>query len=377
MKKRILFIAGHEFLHDPKNGGQKGSLKNYRMIQKVFGVDNVFLCMFSNYEYNNLNDNEKIFPTHKNDGELFINTLMLRNVCSRKVMRQVLEYIEGLRVDYIFADSSTIGYLISKLKVKTPVMFFFHNIERNYAWNKYKHEGKKYIVAYWSYSMNEKIAVQKADIILMLNKRDEDELFRLYGKKADYIIPVTFEDQLDQRRIQKNNNEKTVLLFVGALFGANYEGIKWFVDNVMPHLPSEQYILKIVGKNFETKRKELSRDNVEVIGTADDLSSYYYEANLVVLPIFYGDGMKVKTAEALMYGKEIFASDEALTGYEVENVDGIYRCNTVSEFVNSISEASSELTDLKFNENVYALFREKYDTQVATEKFRKFVAESL
>ena len=377
MAKRILFIAGHEFLYDPKNGGQKGSLKNYRMIQDVFGSENVFLCIFSNYKYNNLSDNEKVFPTHKNDVEMLVNTLMLRNVCSQKVMHQVLEYIENLKIDYIFADSSTIGYLISKLKNKIPIMFFFHNIERNYAWNKFKHEGKKYIVAYWSYMVNEKIAVQKANIVIMLNKRDEDELIRLYGRKADFLLPVTFENQLDLTRIQKNNGGKINLLFVGALFGANYEGIKWFINNVMPQLSSEQYMLKIVGKNFETKSKELSRNNVEVIGTTEDLSSYYYEADLVVLPIFYGDGMKVKTAEALMYGKEILASDEALMGYEVENVKGIYRCNTANEFITFIRKAGTQSNVIKFNKNVYALFRKKYDTQVVTEKFRSFVAERL
>ena len=35
----------------------------------------------------------------------------------------------------------------------------------------------------------------------------------------------------------------------------------------------------------------------------DDLAPYYKKAAAVIMPIFMGGGMKVKTAEALMNGK--------------------------------------------------------------------------
>lgn len=80
----------------------------------------------------------------------------------------------------------------------------------------------------------------------------------------------------------------------------------------MPQLP--ECVLEIVGKGFEELKNQLTRSNVKVIGGVDSLEPYYENAAAVVMPILYGDGMKVKTAEAMMYGKVIFASEEALEG---------------------------------------------------------------
>lgn len=170
---KVLFIAGHEFLYNPQNGGQKCSLRNYELLKQILGNQNVHLCMFSNYSYTQLNSNEMIFPTQKNNVELFFNTLTGRNVCDHKTIKKVKRYICDLDIDAIFADSSTIGYLIKTIRCNVPIISFFHNIEANYAWNKYKHEGKKYIVAYWSYLHNEKCMVRLGDRIILLNKRDE------------------------------------------------------------------------------------------------------------------------------------------------------------------------------------------------------------
>lgn len=370
---KVLFIAGHEFLYNPQNGGQKCSLRNYELLKQILGNQNVYLCMFSNYSYTKLNSNEMIFPTQKNNVELLFNTLTGRNVCDHKTIKKVKRYICDLDIDAIFADSSTIGYLIKTIRCNVPIISFFHNIEANYAWNKYKHEGKKYIVAYWSYFHNEKYMVRLADRIILLNKRDEKELRRLYGRNADFFLPISFTDTFDEKKIRTQPNQRFELLFVGSLFQPNLEGLKWFIDEVMPRLDKEKYTLKIIGKNLETKRRELEHENVEVIGTVDNLDEYYFMADAVVIPIFYGDGMKVKTAEAMMYGKMIFATDEALEGYDVDNVEGIYRCNDAEEFVDQLKSTKFK----RFNETVRSIFKNKYDTAVVCKDFRGFLMRFL
>ena len=373
--KKILFIAGHEFLYNPQNGGQKCSLRNYRILQKIFGNENVYLCMFSNYQYDNLSDNEKIFPTHKNNIELLVNTLFKRNVCDKKTFYEVKKYVQGLDIDCVFVDSSTIGYIVSKLELNVPIMCFFHNIEKNYAWNKYKHEGKKYIIAYWSYFYNEKCAVEFSDRIILLNKRDENELQRIYGRIADCFLPISFDDEFDEDSIRTMSNEKVELLFVGSLFRPNIEGLEWFIDEVMSKLDKNKFQLKVVGKNLESKRRELERKNVYIIGTVDKLSEYYYAADAVVIPIFYGDGMKVKTAEAMMYGKKILATEEALEGYIYQNVNGITRCDSADLFIKEIKEM--QVDNSSFVESVRKNFLENYNTDKITQKFEVFLKDYI
>lgn len=366
---KILFITGHEFTDKPQNGGQTCSLRNYEILRQIYGDENVYLCMFTNRKSINITMNAILFPTHKNNMEMFMNTIMCRNVCSRITVRAVKKYVLKMQVDICFVDSSTIGNLIYNFKLKIPIVFFFHNIEKNYAWNKFRHEGFKYIVAYYSYYRNEKKAVEIADKIILLNERDEKELQKNYRRKADYFLPISFKDVFDKARINDAKTDQKVLLFVGSLFQPNVEGIRWFVDNVMSKLEKEPFILKIVGKNLEKMKDELTRKNVQVVGTVGNLSEYYYLADAVVIPIFYGDGMKVKTGEAMMYGKIIFATDEALEGYEIDDIEGVHRCNNSNMFVNELRETKL----IKFNDSVRNLFKTKYDTESLKRDFEAFI----
>lgn len=127
---KILFIAGHEFLYNPQNGGQQCSLRNYNLLRSIFGDKNVYLCMFSNYKYEHLFENEKIFPTQKNKIQLLLNTMSGRNVCSRKIKKEVINYINYLKVDIIFCDSSTIGSFLKNIGRDAVRIVFFHNIEK-------------------------------------------------------------------------------------------------------------------------------------------------------------------------------------------------------------------------------------------------------
>jgi hypothetical protein len=56
----------------------------------------------------------------------------------------------------------------------------------------------------------------------------------------------------------------------------------------------------------------------------------------MILPVFAGSGMKIKTCESLMYGKNILGSDESFEGYQIdpERIGGL--CNTAEEYIDRI-----------------------------------------
>ena len=76
--------------------------------------------------------------------------------------------------------------------------------------------------------------------------------------------------------------------------------------------------------------------DIEVVSDAPDLRPYFEEADFMILPVFAGSGMKIKTCESLMYGKNILASDESFEGYHLdfERVGGL--CNTPQEYIDRI-----------------------------------------
>ena len=256
---------------------------------------------------------------------------------------------------------------------RSKTIVFYHNIEGDYAWNKVRKEGIYFLPSYLASKYNDKCAT-KANGVVCLNERDSNRLYELYGRKSDFLMPVSFDDLFEQDKIMDKYQRK--ILFVGSLFPPNQMSLEWFIQEVVPKLKNIQ--LSIVGKNFEKKKSEYEMNmNVHVIGSVQDLAPYYYRYAAVVLPIKYGAGMKVKTAEAMMYGRRIFATDEALEGYDIEGISGITRCNSSDEFANAINNYFDNEVIKSYESEVRKRFLEKYETSCLVDNFKIFLNRLL
>lgn len=334
---KVLHIMDQDIINGVPNGGQQVAKKNHSILKKIFGEKNTYLLMFTKNICSESNDRVFTLPVVTNSFENFLISFLGYRRFSPVNKSKIKTILDTVNPDIIFMDSSELGKITKWIKKDIKCIVHFHNIEFDYVWkNKIKRKRFYGFPILFATYFNERLSVKRADKIICLNERDNKRLEKIYKYKADLILPVSFEDKFKAEVIHRKMDERK-LLFIGSNFPPNYHGIKWFVQNVMPKL--SDFELLIVGKGFENKREELETTNVKVIGTVDNLEEYYYSYCSVVMPILYGDGMKVKTAEAMMYGMNIFATSEALEGYCVENIDGIYRCENEEDFVKSIKNA--------------------------------------
>lgn len=370
--KKVLFITPTDMYDQFGNGGVKGSQKNYKLVESYFGKENTYLCTFPrNTDVTPPKDAITIKRTQSTLGQL-VAALFGCKIYFPWQEKEIVKLIERLNIDLLFIDSSVLGRL-ARLKGNYKKIVFYHNIEADYAWNKVKNEGIRFLPSFWASRYNDKSGI-KADVVMCLNQRDSRRLKELYNRAADFFLPVTFTDRFDESRTILNY--KREILFLGSLFAPNQISIEWFIKEVMPKL--DNIVLNIVGKDFE-KMKEVyeKNENVHVIGSVQALDEYYYQHAVVVLPIQCGAGMKVKTAEAMMYGRRIFASDEALEGYDVEGVKGITRCNSADEYITAINNYFQREERLSYQLDVRKLFMEKYETGCLGKRFKRFMDELM
>ena len=151
------------------------------------------------------------------------------------------------------------------------------------------------------------------------------------------------------------------------LFAPNNEGLLWFVKNVVPQVNIN---LKVVGKGMEKlKAEEEALHDLEIIGSVPDLAPYIIEADIMILPIFKGSGMKVKTCESLMFGKNILGTDEAFEGYDADydRIGG--KCNTADDFIMKIKEFEASPRP-RFNAYSRQLYLERYSEPTLVENMK-------
>ena len=367
---KIIFITTWDIFDECGNGGCKGSKKNYDLLCRKFGEENIIvihmvLPTYVNYGKNSAN----IIQYNQPNGNIqsLLCCLFMCKMHHFYDETKIMKKIKELQPDVVFLDGSIEGKLLKRAAPYVQICFF-HNIEADYAFNKVKNAGFFYIPSWIAAKFNERQAIKYANYIGSLNHRDSSILLNRYKRSTDFFIPVSFSDQFNEKKVKPNDTSR--ILFIGSYFGPNVDSLDWFVFNVMTKLPDIS--LDIVGRNFEKKKKDYSSyPNINVIGTVNNTSEYYYNHTVVVMPILYGAGMKVKTAEAMMYGRTIVASDEALEGYEVEGVKGIYRCNTVNEWIETLTLLCQKNNSVKYQPEVRALFLEKYETsKVGKELYR-------
>ncbi|GHV17826.1 mannosyltransferase [Spirochaetia bacterium] len=334
-----------------KNGQETVTQRNMELLKQHFGYTNI--CEYNIYNYSS---------------KFFIFLYSLIGYCgglTPKMKKHIRTKVLLGNYDYLFIDSSGYSSLVKYLQKYIKIIVMFHNVEVNIFLDKQKNifflKKLGYIPIIGIMFYSEMMAIKYSNKVITLNKRDSDELFRIYKRKADYILPVSLNDSFDINKAElydKVDNTRKIL-FVGGDFFGNTEGLFWFIEECMNEINAE---LIIVGHGMERYQNKYQNKKVQFVGYVSDIGLYYYDADVVVLPIISGSGMKTKTCEALMYGKTMFGTTEAFEGYDYLDVkNNGWLCNTADEFIFKINKYLDEKHS-KINIYSRQVFINNYET---------------
>jgi effector-binding domain-containing protein len=367
------------------NGGGQFIKSLISILQLIVGEDNLDIASLpSQFDLNK----ENVSYSHFKHYNCKVNTVQkginLLNGCpkyvSKKIFDVIMDDIHKNDYDFIFIGFSTYKYFIEKIKAETniPVFVMYHGIAPNTKKSKLLNSSIiKKILAYPSYKLvyaREKSNVQLANCNIVLNEREKNLFVKYYHKEPDMLLPIFIKDKFSTLIDINPGIQSFSLLFIGSYFGPNLTGLRWFVTNVMSHLSSEVN-LYVVGQGMEQLRKNslYQKKNIKIIGEVDSLAPWYYYSDLVVEPIFEGDGMKTKTVEAMMYGKVILGTDEAFCGYE--GLDK-YLCNTSNAFIDRITYYQKNGVN-KINSEVREIYLKHYSENAVLKIIKKGIGRHV
>lgn len=371
---KVLFVS--EFISAKAQGAYMSANAHYKSFCDIFGQENIEVISIKTNDNEEINNNFIHLEAYKSRKDKLLNLLNgYTFFCNKSIERYIVRLVKTKKYDLIFFDNNSFGSIIKKIKkmnIDVSIWSFFHGISANSSpQSKRRNYKPQVILSKMNWKNQEKKTVQYSDKCILLNKRDEKELINHYNRKADMLLPVYY---IDTAKIKPINNENEFrILFVGGKFWPNILGITWFAKNVMPHLDKKAK-LYVVGREMEFLREEIyfkNRSDIKVIGGTDDLSYWYNSADIVVGPIFHGDGMKTKTAEALMYGKRYIGTSEALCGYtQMEK----FCCNTAEEFIYLINEYIKNGVS-KYYPEMRKLYEDNYSVDSANKKIIELVKQ--
>lgn len=109
------------------------------------------------------------------------------------------------------------------------------------------------------------------------------------------------------------------LLFVGSNTAPNVVGLQWFFDEVWPMVTAGRPHARLdVAGTVARAFPAGGPAGVRFLGPVDDLDALYAQAGVVLSPLTFGSGLKIKLIEAMAKGKAIVATTITLQGVETD-----------------------------------------------------------
>lgn len=177
-------------------------------------------------------------------------------------------------------------------------------------------------------------ALNRADAVIAIQKFEE--LFYSYLTTKPVFTSYNYFP-IKKSPFSGNKN----ILFISGANKYNIEGIDWFINNVMNKLKENfPAINLIIGGNICSvlKNKYSSYENVKFIGLVDNLLEFYSMGDVAINPVFNGTGLKIKSFEAMSFGKVLIAHPHSMDGiYDLSNCP-VKLATSADEYINLIVE---------------------------------------
>lgn len=167
------------------------------------------------------------------------------------------------------------------------------------------------------------------------------------------------------------------LLFVGSNTAPNVLALEWFFKQVLPQLKKNypELTLDVVG-GVSAAFLRGGAEGVTFHGVVDQLAPFYEKAAVVISPLTFGSGLKVKLIEAMAHGKAIVATSVTLQGVEQECASAVLRADDATTFARSITSLRSVGRRRDLGELALAAAERHFSPQACYADFMIWLRES-
>lgn len=359
-----------------------GSVTHFQALKDIYGEENV---IYIDFNFSMPPKNEKNYICYgKYSGRVErLKRVIQRNtmIINNEIINNLCNIVKAENIDIIFSEESTLGAFykqVKKTKKDVKIITFYHDIGADLFRQWRKQPGLLNKIENSLSIYQEKMCVKYGDYNWVFHQADFNKFNKFYGFDPDVMIPLAspvpaaIKQIQDKEDIQSDKVKK--LLFVGSSYYPNVIGIRWFVKNVLPELDKNIQLI-IVGRGLEFLKKEFQDSRVNVVGTVETPVPYYLDADIFIAPLFDGGGMKVKSIEAISYGKCFVGTEESLHGFWEEFSDSvrnkfIYKVNTKEEWIAIINKLATQDT-YKFNKTVFNDFYSHFSYETMKKSFEE------
>ncbi len=213
-------------------------------------------------------------------------------------------------------------------------------------------------------------ALAKADTVLAIQATEQTFVRDEVPETGALLVPMP-ADPVDEPQPGLSDQ----LLFIGSNTAPNVEGLADFLEGAWPLVleGNPDARLKVAGSMAQAFiGKQFA--NVEFLGLVDDLDTLYREAAVVISPLTFGSGLKIKLIEGMAKGKAMVVSSVTLQGVEDVCGPGVVRADEAAEVARSILDLlQNEQSRFDLGRRALSIARSEFSAEAVHAELRTWV----
>lgn len=395
-----ILIVANEFPYPPNHGGRVDIYNRIRAFKN--NGHKVFLITWQGIKKGSIPTDDEIKILEQSLDKLIVLDI-LRNwirilsllkypslvgarMISKNKYGEILLECRKFSPDFVFVDGIYGALIGQKLKkdLCIPLAVRLHNIESLYMKGQLSlaHGFKERLLLFLAclhLKQYEETVISKSDVFFDISIEDLD-YWKDKGYKHGHWLPTV----LPQFQSNKKSNVdsriyKYDLGFLGNLNTPNnVNGLKWFIDEVLPLVINDYPNLKMILLGSEPNQEilEICAKNKQIllVKNPKDPSVYLDDVKVLINPVKFGSGVNIKSVEMLMRDNEVVSTSVGVKGMPKEISEVFFIADTPEQFslhINNILLLGHFKTQ-KSRENLRELFREK-SVNIVSNVIRKLI----
>jgi glycosyltransferase involved in cell wall biosynthesis len=351
-----LLWAGSSFLHPTTRGGQIRTLETLRRMHQRHEIHYAALARPEEQEgvaraneYATRTFPFEIRPSSKGSlrfagevaaGALSSLPLAIRRWRSLAMFQGLGNLIREQRYDAMVCDFLVTSINFPELE---KAALFQHNVEsviwKRHAENaadpvrrSYFRQQERKMLAF------ERAACRRAGQVIAVSKKDAATIKDLFSVDAA-AVPTGVD--IDAFHAPHAGQKHGGVVFIGSMdWMPNIDGVRWFVQEVLPILRQKQKDLPvtIVGRTPPASVQALASADpyFKVTGTVPDVRPYLWASEVSIVPLRIGGGTRLKIYESMAAGVPVVSTTIGAEGLDAADGETIALADTPEEFARRV-----------------------------------------
>ncbi len=172
----------------------------------------------------------------------------------------------------------------------------------------------------------------KFDCCILFTDEDERRFRALSNPVRTVVIPAGVDVPVDSPSVPEQ--DKSILFMASLDWAPNVDGFFWFYRHVLPLLLSQEPEIKvtIIGKGEAPRLKVLAHPNIKYVGYVADVTPFLQAAQVCIVPLLAGGGIRMKILEMFAYRKCVIATSVGCEGIQARNGEELLVSDDPGEF---------------------------------------------